>query len=303
MRRHLPLIALAACATSSAEVQPPQPAPTRIELRQRPATSPFDGKVFASQQVTPAECERAARQLKLTSPDDAWQALVGCVQRQRWTRGEFTQLDLFTSGAWDEELQTRPEAPGVIARVIALRGGDVEGDLEAVQRRRLPVFTLAAAMKQPGVYKGRYVLLRGQLEDLKGDGPATTAMLHETSLRATAHEQDIGARYHYAGSSRYTGSGTVSNSRTGTTSAAGTLSSSHSAEAYATRMKYENDKVVTGRVALGRLPQADPFLEPQKDFLFLTRFDGMRAAPVTEDNPVAVLTIINYYKPNALVVE
>ena len=48
--------------------------------------------------------------------------------------------------------------------------------------------------------------------------------------------------------------------------------------------------------------QADPFLEPGHDFVFLARFDGMRPAH-DEEKPVAVLTIVGYYKPNALLVE
>ena len=240
----------------------------------------------------------AARRLKIDDAEQGWQALVACIQRPHWTHGEFTQLDLLTSGAWDEELQTRPEAAALVARMIALRGGDVEGDLAQLQRLRLPLFTLAAAMKQPEVYKGRYLLLRGQLEELRTEGAATTAILHETSLRATAHERDVGNRWHTTDSTRFSSAHTFRNG-----SATSSSSGARSSETYATNLRYDNEKVDTGRVALGRLPRVDPFLEPQQEFLFLARFDALRASAAMDEKPVAVLTIVGYYRPNALVIE
>ena len=53
--------------------------------------------------------------------------------------------------------------------------------------------------------------------------------------------------------------------------------------------------------ALGRLAQADPFLEPNKDFIFLARFDGVRSN--AEGDEVAVISIVSYFQPNALLIE
>ena len=143
-----------ACATAEPVVPP---APTRLEAMPKRA---FNSGAFAAEQFTPADCETASRQIHQQSADDGWSALRACVERTRWPRGEFTQLERLTGGYWDAELQTRPDAPRLVARIIALRGGDVEGDIPLAQKSRVPLFTLAAALRQPDVYQGRWVILR-----------------------------------------------------------------------------------------------------------------------------------------------
>src|SRR5207237_7652366 len=130
--------------------------------------------------------------LRETSPDQAWAALIACVERQGWSRGDFTSLERITGGFWDEDLTTRPDAPRLIARIIAARGGDVEGDIPLVQKSRVPLFTLAAALRQPDVYKGRWVLVRGALTDIRQEAGKPAAMVRETSLRATSREVQVG---------------------------------------------------------------------------------------------------------------
>src|SRR5438045_6578913 len=120
----------------------------------------FDAKAFAATQPSPFDCESSARRLRETSPDQAWAALIACVERQGWSRGDFTSLERITGGFWAEDLTTRPDAPRLIARIIAARGGDVEGDISLVQKSRVPLFTLSAALRQPGVYNGRSLLAR-----------------------------------------------------------------------------------------------------------------------------------------------
>src|SRR5207302_9073832 len=93
-----------------------------------------------------------------------------------------------TGGFWELDLQTRRDARRLVARVIALRGGDVEGDIPLAQKSRVPLFTLAAALRQPEVYKGRWVVMRAAVTELKQNA----AMVRETSLRATAREVQVG---------------------------------------------------------------------------------------------------------------
>src|SRR5438105_11649434 len=119
----------------------------------------FDSRGFAASQPSPWECETAARRLHETAPEQGWAALVACIERPGWPRGDFTYLERITAGFWDQDLTTRPDAPRVIARIIASRRGDVAGDISLVQKSRVPLFTLAAALRQPDVYKGRWVLL------------------------------------------------------------------------------------------------------------------------------------------------
>src|SRR5437868_7606515 len=152
----------------------------------------FDSRGFAASQPSPWECETAARRLHETAPEQGWAALVACIERPGWPRGDFTYLERITAGFWDQDLTTRPDAPRVIARIIASRGGDVEGDIPLVQKSRVPLFTLAAALRQPDVYKGRWVLVRGALSEIRQDGGRTAAMMRETSLRATAREVQVG---------------------------------------------------------------------------------------------------------------
>ena len=284
-----------ACATAEPLVPP---APTRLEAVPRRA---FDPKAFAADQLTPADCETAARQIHQQSADDGWSALRACVERTRWPRGEFTQLERLTGGYWDTDLQTRPDAPRLVARIIALRGGDVEGDIPLAQKSRVPLFSLAAALRQPDVYKGRWVVLRGALSDLKTDGNKAAAMVHETSMRATAREVQLGSvsRSDHSSSSsiRAEAQSSKFGSARGSVQSRGNDRTEHSTVG----QKFENERVETGRQAVGKLPQADPFLEPDKDFIFIGRFDGVK--PGEDDQPVAVLSIAGYFPPNALMIQ
>lgn len=277
----------------------------------------FDARAFAASQPSPFDCEVSARRLRETAPDQAWAALVACVERQGWPRGDFTYLERITSGYWDQDLVSRPDAPRLIARIIAARGGDVEGDIPLVQKSRVPLFTLAAALRQPDVYRGRWVVLRGALSEIRQEAGKPAAMVRETSLRATAREVQVGtvSRVDRSGSGsvsanaqasgRYN-AGTSSGARyssSGSYSASGSAQYSSSGRTdYSTvKQRFDNERVETGRLAMGRLAEPDPFLEPEKDFLFLARFDGVSQAH--GDAPVAVLSIAGYFRPNALLVQ
>jgi len=287
------------------------------------AMAAFDARAFAASQASPFDCEAAARRLRESSADQGWSALVACVEYTGWTRGEFTSLERITGGFWDQDLTTRADAPRLIARIIAARGGDVEGDIPLVQKSRIPLFTLAAALRQPDVYRGRWVLVRGALSEIRQDGARPAALVRETSLRATAREVQVGnvsrvdrsstssVRSEEQGSrsasARYSGqSGGTQYGGTGRSSASGSYSgSSHSSSTgrtdYSTvRQRFENERVETGRQALGKLAQADPFLEPDKEFLFLARFDGLGPG---EQAPVALLSIAGYFRPNPLLIQ
>src|SRR5205814_5939141 len=273
------------------------------------AAQPFDAKAFAAGQPSSFDCESSARRLHESSPDQAWAALGACVERQGWSRGDFTSLERITGGFWDEDLTTRPDAPRLIARIIAARGGDVEGDIPLVQKSRVPLLTLAAALRQPDVYKGRWVLVRGALSEIRQDGNKAAAMMRETSLRATAREVADGpisrrdtsykgsAQGEFSSSSRNS-SGNRSDYKAG---GSGQYSSSGRTEYSSVKQKLENERVETGRRAVGKLPQADPFLEPEKDFLFLARFDGVN--PGQDQQPIAMLSIAGYFQPNALLIQ
>jgi len=171
--------------------------------------------------------------------------------------------------------------------------------------------------------------VRGALSDIRQDGGRTAAMMRETSLRATAREVQVGniSRVdrsssgtsrndgqisHYGttrgsaqyggtgGSSQYSGSAQYSG---GSRYSGNSQYSSGSRTEYSSvKQKFENERVETGRLALGRLARPDPFLEPEKDFLFLARFDGVNLSRDAEQ-PMALLSIAGYFQPNAFLVQ
>ena len=297
MRAILPCsLALLACATPEAVVPP---APTRLEATRPPP--PFDGHAFAAEQLTPSDCESAARRLHEGSSDRGWDALKACIDRTRWPRGEFTQLERLTGGFWDQDLQGRPDAPRLIAKIIALRGGDVEGDIPLAQKSRVPLFTLAAALRQPDVYKGRWVVLRGALSEMKQEGSKAAAMVRETSLRSTSREVQLGSMSRTEHSSSTSARADVQTTRFGNAKGSAQVNSNDRTEHSTVGRKFENERIETGRQAVGKLAQADPFLEPDKDFVFIARFDGVR--PGEDEQPVAVLSIAGYFQPNALLIQ
>ena len=280
----LALLVLVACAGArpSPEDLPDKPAavPVALAPTKSGSVSPggksnFNAKVWVTWQDAAADCEASARAMRDNSAEEAWQALKACIELGRFNRGPFVQLNLLTT-YWEDELRTRPDAVRVVARVIANRGGDVDGDISRVQAIRMPVFTLKAALSQPEIYKGRYVIIRGRLTDVKLEAKSATAMLDEISMKA-ADMMRMGQDTRFI--------------RTFD-------------QVYKARDEHffaENVMNPTGRKVLGRLPEADPFLEPDKEFVFVGRFDGAKAS--SEEQKIGLLNVFGYYRPAALVVQ
>ncbi|WP_239576655.1 hypothetical protein [Archangium primigenium] len=268
--------------------EPPPPPASDVPVPARPQE-----KAFGARYATPEQCEVAARALLPTARDQAWASLRSCVERTH-----FTHLKSLLSDAWAEELRVRPDAARLIAQVVAKRGGSVPGELALLHERRVPIFALSDAIAQPDIYKGRYLLLRAQVADVRSDEKQPTVWLVEQSLGSVAREQSVGVT-----SRRDWKSGQLG----GPASGGGALSAWDS-ETYATTVpRYDNLSDETGREALGRLPGVDPFFAPGKDFVVLARFDGLRATSsgdeAEEDAPrLPVLSIVSYFPPHPLVV-
>lgn len=295
-------LALSGCASSRTQVedvreQPSEVAPRTTEL----PPDPLNAQKFAAQYPNPNECERQARRYLPISRDDAWTALKACVDGT-----PFTSLQALMGGAWSQELRSRPGAAALIAKVVAQRGGSVEGDLRLLNEQRLPIFSLAAAMSQPDTYKGRFILVRAQVGDVRIAEEKPTVWLVEQGLGSVGTEQQVGIA-----SRRDTRSTTAGNLSGETTLVGGNVNGSLSKDKTArdsrTVLRYDNISSDTGREALGRLPKADPFLSPGRDFVILARFDGMRttSGALDEDDEgprVPVLSIVSYYIPHPLIV-
>jgi hypothetical protein len=276
--------------------------PARAQVEKAEPARPVDPKAFSSRYATPAQCEAAARRLLAVSRDDAWTALKSCVEGTH-----FTLLGAVLSNAWAEELRVRPDAASLLAQVVAQRGGSVEGELRLLHARKVPIFALTAAVAQPEVYKGRYLLLRARVADVRSDGDKPTVWLVEQQLGSVASEQEVG--YATRKDSVSVQSGTLGGDvgLLGRSNLGGQIASSEREQQSNTVLRYDNISDETGIEALGRLPTADPFFAPGKDFVVLARFDGLRTtsggAEDDEEAPkLPVLTIVSYHVPHPLVV-
>ena len=289
------------CASNRATEVDDRDSPPSGPVASEPPPEPFDPQTFTSQFPNPAACERQARRYLPISHDEAWKALKACVEGT-----PFTQLQALMSRAWQPELRSRPEAASLLAKVVAQRGGSVEGDLRLLNDQRLPIFSLAAAMAQPDTYKGRYILVRAQVGDVRSEGDKPTVWLVEQGLGSVASEKQVGLarrRDHSTttsgnlGGQTTLGSGNVEGSYTQGGTTRDTVTAPH----------YDNITMDTGREALGRLTRPDPFLSPGRDFVILARFDGMRttSGSLDEDDEgprIPVLSIVSYFTPHPLVV-
>jgi hypothetical protein len=189
----------------------------------------------------------------------------------------------------------------------------VDGDISRLQSVRMPVFTLGAAMRQPEVYKGRLVIVRAKLVDVKADEKSATAMLAETSMRTAETVRGDVYVSTYSGSANVRGSGSGSGAYSTDRNGSGRGSYTYGGDSGYTstgtstygrgKLGFENVVQPTGLQALGKLPEADPFLEPSKEFIFVARFDGARPASAPNTSPIAALSIFTYFPPAALLME
>ncbi|RKH12206.1 hypothetical protein D7V97_09220 [Corallococcus sp. CA053C] len=282
---------------------PPQPAPASRPPPEDPPPSPQDARAFLARYPTAAACEGAARRLQASSRDDAWLALKLCADQPT-----FTQLGAVLGSAWAEDLRVRPDAAPLIARVVAQRGGSVDGELRLLHARKVPIFSLASAIAQPDTYRGRYVLLRAQVADQRLDGERPTLWLVEQGLQSVGSHRDVGVTYRTDTLSETSGDLGGRTVLTGEGRVGGSLVTRESTGQSATVRTYDNISEETGREALGRLPAPDPFLESRRDYVILARFDGLRVTSgmTTDDEDegprIPVLTIVSYHLPQALAV-
>lgn len=286
----------------------PAPAATAADPAARPAVAadprqdgPRDPRP-GSKLPTGKACEAAARALLPSSPDGAWTALKACVERQR-----FLALPQLLDGTWDRELRTRTDASPLLAHLIANRGGDLIGDLRALRKARLPIFGLETAMKQPEIYKGRLILVRARVDEVKPmAGGKASVKLAQVALASTYKYVDEGG-YRFRSSESGSGAASAGGSYSDSSGYSGSASAS-GAGSYSGRSEYtasverrvaDNDVVETGLVALARM-KLDPFLEHGRDYLMLGRFDGVREE-AGEDEQVTTLAVISlhgYYDVN-----
>jgi hypothetical protein len=214
----------------------------------------------------------------------------------------FTLLRTLTSGAWDRDLQARQDASLVVAN--ATRGGDVEGDLAVLRKRKVPVFSLAATLSSPQHYHGQLVVVRARVAKTQPSLQGKPAILvEEVALGSDMKEVETGPGLSSSSWGTERATATFSSQREKqSTAVEGSYSSGH--RSYFTERRAENSTADTGRSAIVRLQKPDPFLESGREFVFLARFDGVRGTSTGDQgSPSALISLIAYFEPSPLVIE
>ena len=219
----------------------------------------------------------------------AWAHAKACAGRN-----DFGMLSWLLDN-WIPELKSKPEAAGILAQVIANRGGSVPADIRLLQQKRLPIFELNAALAQPDALKGRYLLFVGRIQQFK-----TNKGRHEMVV----------AEYARGSAEGFALVGTVSNwthQGSGTANVggvAGSYSGSGSGTHSVSEARVTTTFEETGQIVFTRLTGVDPFLSVDRSFLFLVRFDGTRqvdeenAAEEVEHHTVALVSLVSYHEVN-----
>lgn len=298
----------AAAPASTPDGAPPtggaQAAATPAPVAPEADLSTVDPIEYARRFPRPDECEAAARRAQAVSRDRGWQVLRGCVARTK-----FTLLTRLLGEAWAEDLRTRPDAGAVLAKVIALRGGDVTGDLGHLRQVRVPIFAVGTAVGHPELYKNRLVLFRAEIRDLRlpGKGSGGSAKLSEFVVggrtMATGRSGPSTSAYG-RGDGGYDSRG--KRSTYGEYDGQGRKVSKEVSYG-ATNVITQNVPVETGLDVIARFTKADPFFEPGRQFIILGRFEGVREMPNEDDmsatTSVPVISLLAYFEPAASIVE
>jgi hypothetical protein len=150
-------------------------------------------------------------------------------------------------------------------------------------------------MKHPDLYKGRLVLLRAQVRDLKVASGKATAKLAEFALGGSISFSDDSDSLSVSSGTRSYG-----NSR-GYSS-----SGSYSDTTQTFRRTVSNKPVETGLEAIAKMGSVDLFFEPGRQFVVLGRFDGVReeeGEALDQVTRLALVSVVTYFEPAASIVE
>jgi hypothetical protein len=249
---HLPSVVEAADEPTLA---PARPDPIWVPP---PGRGRLDGKSHAARIEESLRCEQDGRPLLQIDPREAWAWLKGCVRA-----GRFTELRSLLDGPWDALLRHHPEAPSLIARIVAERGGDVETDLQLLRARRIPLFTVEQALADPDSYRGQLVLVRARVT------ARSRKRIELEPIVVVSGREPIVTR---AGA----GAGP---------------------EATLCRRPPPSFDVGTGARLVARTPSPERFLAPDDVIVALARFDALTSSGDGEE-PTAELTLLDWHRPH-----
>lgn len=112
--------------------------------------------------VSAGQCASAAQELFARAAKPGWALLVACIGR-----ADFNDLEALVDEPWAAELKKRREAPALVARVIARRGGNIDRDLRVCRRAGLRLYSLRAALADPEAMAGGFVVMRASIADAR----------------------------------------------------------------------------------------------------------------------------------------
>lgn len=234
-------------------------------------------------------CEGTARSMARRDAERGWMVMRQCI-----LRSDFTDLDLLVDGEWADLVASADDAASLLAHVIAVRGGDVEADLRLLRRRKMPLYSLQAALAEPDAYKGRAVLVRGTAKRGRPVGGGREFTLVETKVMAESEWVTA------PGTSRLSTkfSGATADQPGVDVKGRGLVEENQRSETAKVEVLH-NVSVETGRDVVARLPSGEPSLEPSTDYIVVLRFGGVEQLQNLDGEPVEepVAVVVDYFEP------
>jgi hypothetical protein len=242
------------------------PGPEAAGLEQGPRVGT---NAWARQFRRSYDCALAAR-AEVPGTERSWAAVQACVRR-----GDFTHLGELVAD-WSDDLAQRPDAPALLMRVIAARGGMVREDVRLLREAGISVFDLKSAMVQPEVYKGKLVLFMAQLEASEDGALVLIEQARTTTVSSIAAPSDSQVEQHVT-------SGRVGVQTNGIIGS-GEVSGGVRTDARKGRLEQRLDFgfTETGTMVLAHLERPTLTLTAATPAIFLAQFEGTRPASENE---------------------
>jgi hypothetical protein len=195
---------------------------------------------------------------------------------------------------WAADVARLPDAALLLAHVMAVRGGDVENDLKLLRRRKMPVYSLQAALAEPDSYAGRAVVVRGNARDGRITGAGRSFRLDETKVMTESEWVTA------PGTSRLVNREHDERADQPGVDVKGRGIVQRNTRDATEKVEIEhNVSVKTGRSLLARVDTGEPSLEPATDYVLVLRFEGERETK-DEDGNVdveAAGVVVGYFEP------
>lgn len=248
-----------------------------------------EARMIARSHDAAFSCEQTARAMAKKDRQRGWQVMRECILRR-----DFTDLELLIDSGWASDVARDARNASLLAHVIAVRGGDVDNDLRLLRRRKMPVYSLQAALAEPTAYKGRTILVRAKAKDgrMQGDGRAFT--LDETKMMAESEWVTAPGTSRSSTRTR----GATRDQPTSDIAGPGVVEDTANDRTSKVEVLH-NVSVTTGRSVTASVAGDAPSLEPLTDYVVVLRFEGVRAVVDDEgeasDEPIGA--VVDYYEP------